>query len=86
MSEVATWKIRRRNVKCRLEPIREREFSQLLREEIEATHLMFYDDSRLVLEEYIDRVIFVKRVFNIVAVRNPDEMNRYFVAYLKEEK
>ncbi len=84
MSSTAEWVKVIRNLRCRLEPMSEREKTLFHREGATLTHRLFFKPIRQVIDSNVSRVVFGSRTFEVVGSRDEDETGRLMVLHLHE--
>ena len=84
MDDTYVWSKKRRNVRCRLQPVKAYERVMLMREGVKITHRLFLGS--LVSVDESDRFVMGSRTFKIKGVVNPDELGRLLQCDLEEEE
>lgn len=84
MGQVAVWVAVKKNLRCRLEPLSEREKSLFHREGATITHRLFFKPIKRAIDEHVSRIVRGKRVFRLVGSRDEDEQGKLMVLHLIE--
>lgn len=82
MDSQYVWSKKRRNVRCRLQPIKAQEKIMAMREGVKITHKLFLEAAVPVNET--NRWTKGSRIFHIKGVIDPDEMGRFLECTLEE--